>query len=313
MRTIWTLLGALLILGPLNAQAQTSSPPMTAQERRDLDVVNRWIAGWNAKNPNQVAATMADDALFTPGLPVILMERGRQRFFEENAFTIRKGVQFKMKEVLALGGSNGTIIMLRRVDRFWFIGHKWELFTNAVLFWVRNGKIELWYDIPVVNDPSPEGANGTADMGTVKCPGCQSEPEEQGARDLVNRWLAGWAAKDPDQVMSTMDDNATFSSDFPAYLVEFGKTRFMMQQANVIRQGLIRMQPQQMLLVGGPRGTGVLLKRIDRYMVDGKEVEVPNAAFFWIMNGKIQTWDDFPLEPAPQPKPSGDIPGPLLH
>jgi hypothetical protein len=70
--------------------------------------------------------------------------------------------------------------------------------------------------------------------------------------------------------------------------------------ADVVRRGLIRMQPQQMLVIAGPRGTAVLLRRLDRYSVDGMEPEVPNAVFFWIMNGKVPTWEDFPLEEPPK-------------
>jgi hypothetical protein len=42
-----------------------------------------------------------------------------------------------------------------------------------------------------------------------------------------------------------------------------------------------------------------MLRRIDRFSSGGQQREVPNAAFFWVSNGKISTWLDLPLETPP--------------
>lgn len=281
-----------------HAQSSQASA-LSASEQAALEVVRAWIAGWEAKDPEKVAATMTEDVFWAggfPGNPLGGIWRTRDRFIQQDGGATRGGVKFTVVEELVVGGSAGTAILHRRIDEGGFgpyatlggRGGPGVLFANGTLFWVKDGKIQVWLDGPITpNTPRDQAPP----LDTWKA-------EEQAALDVVKNWVAAWNAKDPDKVASYMADDVQYSPYYPTYIAERGKTQFLQTRRRAIAQG-VAMRIGQSLAVGGPRGYAVLVRRVDRFQSGGQQREVPAAAFFWIANGKIHTWLDFPLETPP--------------
>jgi limonene-1,2-epoxide hydrolase len=290
--------------GGRTLRAQGGGSPqneMSAREQAALDVVKGWISGWLAKDPEKVASYMDEDVFWAGGFPdnpLFGIWRGRDRYIQQDGPFTRIGVKFTMAEVLAVGGSRGTAILHRRIDEGGIDGYEFGAargtggqgmwFTNAVFFWVTDGKIKVWLDAPA----SP---NTTRDQAP---PLSSFAVQEQPALELVKNWVAAWNARYPVKVASYMSDDAQYSAYYPQYITEIGKAHFLETHGPNIRTG-VDMRIVQSLAVGSSRGVGVLLRRIDRFSVGGHQVEVPTAAFYWVVNGKIHTWLDLPLEPPP--------------
>lgn len=141
-----------------NALAQSAQSAMTAQERAAAEIAQGWVAGWVAGDPDKVASYMEDDVLFSPSYPAILLERGKKRFLDENTPSIKrrganKKVQTKVESILSIGGPLGTAVLLRRATSAMVDG-KPISFSNAVFFWIVNGKIHTLYDIPLERPPT---------------------------------------------------------------------------------------------------------------------------------------------------------------
>ena len=281
-------------------RAQSSdAPPLSATEQAAIKVVRGWLSGWDTKNPERVASFMADDVFWAGGFPTNPaggIWRTGDRFVQQDGPATRTGVKFSVVEELAVGGSAGTAILQRRIDEgavgpYEFgagRGGAGMFFTNAVLYWVKDGKIQIWLDGPI----SP---NATRD----KAPPLDAwAADEKAALEVVKGWVAAWNAKDPGKVASYMADDAQYSAYYPFYITERGKSHFLDAHRANIAQG-VDMRIAQSLAVGGPRGIGVMLRRIDRFASGGRQREVPTAAFFWVSNGKIETWLDLPLETPP--------------
>ena len=289
------------VAGPQPHAQSAQTPAMSGTEQAALDVVKGWISGWLAKDPDKVASYMAEDVFWAggfPDAPLFGIWRGRDRFVQQDGGATRTGVKFTMAEVLAAGGSRGTAILHRRIDEggiegFGFgaargTGGQGMWFTNAVFFWVTDGKIKIWLD-------GPGSPNTTRDQAP---PLSSFAVQEQPALELVKNWVAAWNAKDAEKVASYMADDVQFSAYYPQYITEIGKAHFVETHGPNIRTG-VDMRIAQSLAIGGPRGVGVLLRRIDRFTVGGRQAGVPTAAYFWVVNGKIHTWLDLPLERPP--------------
>ena len=303
-RTIIVLSSCVMALafgGAPRAQSGGTTSEMSPREQAALDVAKGWISGWLAKDPEKVASYMDEDAFWSGGFPdnpLFGIWRGRDRFIQQDGGATRTGVKFTMAEVLAVGGSRGTAILHRRIDEGGIEGYNFGAargtggqgmwFTNAVFFWVTDGKIKIWLD-------GPGSPNTTRDQAP---PLSSFAVQEQPALELVKNWVAAWNAKDAEKVASYMADDVQFSPYYPQYITEIGKAHFVEAHGPNIRTG-VDMRIAQSLAIGGPRGVGVLLRRIDRFTVGGRQAEVPTAAYFWVVNGKIHTWLDLPLEPPP--------------
>lgn len=295
------VVGVLVVCGLVRTPHAQSSPA-TAQspiEQAAVRVVRGWLSGWEAKDPDKVASYMADDGFWSGGFPDNPLGgiwRTGDRFVQQDGGATRTGVKFSVVEELAVGGSAGTAVLERRIDEgsvgpFAFgagRGGPGMFFTNAVLYWVRDGKIQIWLDGPI----SP---NATRD----KSPALDAwAADEKAALEVVKGWVAAWNAKDPDKVASYMKDDVQYSANYPHDITERGRSHFLETHRRNILQG-VDMRIAQSLAVGGPRGYGVLLRRIDRFAVGGVQKEVPTAAYFWVRDGKIHTWLDLPLETPP--------------
>jgi limonene-1,2-epoxide hydrolase len=279
---------------------------MSARERAAVDVVNGWIGGWTARDPMQVAHYMADDVYWSggyPGNPLNGIWRGRDRFVQHDGGATLSGVDFKMAEVLALGGSTGTAVLYRRIDTFGGPGSSFGgggggtgrrvWFTNAVFNWVQDGKIQIWFDAPILFPPVPQ----------EQAPPLSSFAQlEQAGLEVVKNWVAAWNGKDPDKVASYMADGVEYSSDYPQHITELGRAHFLAGHRGNIAQG-VSMRIDKSLALGGNKGTAVMLRRVDSFSVNGRRYEVPNASFFWVEGGKITKWVDVPLETPPDSSP----------
>ena len=284
---------------------------MSPREQSAIDVVKAWNAGWNARDPLKVAQYMGDDLYWSGGYPSNPQNgiwRGRDRFVQTdgNAAT-RAGVDFEMLDVLAIGGSTGTAVLSRRTDEFGGPGSGMRdpslkddagqgvWFVNAVFNWIQDGKIQIWFDAPTFFPPVPKG----------QAPPISSFlSTEQAGLEVVKNWVAAWNAKDPDKVASYMADDLEYSTYYPRYITELGKAHFLEGHRRNITQG-VSMRIDKSLAIGGNKGTAVMIRRVDRFSVDRRQREVPNAALFWVADGKITKWIDVPLE-IPPTSTSGD-------
>lgn len=303
MRLALTSILFLSLVQTPGAQRPATEPPgytpHSAAEQSAVAVVREWLAGWEAKDPQRVAATMATDVLWAGAFPTDPLNgiwRGRDRFVQQDGFAVRGGVKFTVAEELAVGGPAGVAVLQRRVDEGGFgpygfgagRGGRGVFFTNAVFYWVKDGKIAIWLDAPI-------SANSSRDQA----PPIDSWAEnERAALDVVKGWVAAWNAKDADKVASFMADDVSYSTYYPTNITEVGRAHFLEGHRRNITQG-VDMRIAQSLAVGGPRGYAVLLRRIDRFTAGARQVEVPTAAFFWVADGRIQHWRDLPLETPP--------------
>lgn len=124
--------------------------------------------------------------------------------------------------------------------------------------------------------------------------------QERAAAEIAKGWVAAWVAGDAEKVASYMQEDVLFSPSYPGVLLERGKKRFLDENSpSIKRRGQnknVETKIESILSIGGPIGTAVLIRRATRTMADGKPVSFSNAIFFWIVDGKIHTFYDAPLE-----------------
>jgi ketosteroid isomerase-like protein len=155
------------------------APPIDswrADEQAALALVDQWVAAWNARDADRVASSMIEGVEFNTNFPQQVAEIGRDHFLRTRRRTITAGVQMRVGESLAVGGTRGAAVLIRRTDRVTVQGRQRET-ANAAFFWVENGRIRLWYDVPL--DAQPRAAARPA-AGVAQAP-------TQDARALVDQ------------------------------------------------------------------------------------------------------------------------------
>lgn len=280
---------------------------MSPSEEAAFAVVMDWVGGWDNRSTDQVAGAMTPDVYWAggfPGNPPLGIWRTGDRFVQQDGRAVSGGILFTVDEVFTAGGSRGTAILHRRPDEAGF-GDFMNLgggdgvgtyFVNAVFNWVVDDKIVVWLDGPVLFPPVPRDEAPSIDAW---------DAEEAEAMAVVEDWVAGWNARDPAAVASLMTENVQFSTNYPEYITEITREHFLESRSEGIAAG-VDMEIADGLAIGGPEGIAVLIERTDRFTVDGQEYEVPTAGFFWLEEGLITTWLDFPLE-APPEDASGNL------
>lgn len=127
--------------------------------------------------------------------------------------------------------------------------------------------------------------------------------QEQAAADIAKAWVAAWVAGDANKVVENMDEDILFSPDYPQLLLERGKKRFLEENSpSIKRRGAnknVETKVDSVLALGGPMGTAVLIRRATKATMGGKTFPFSSAIFFFIVDGKIHTLYDIPLERPP--------------
>lgn len=295
------LLSSVLFLGASSiTQAQTVVGDLSAAEQAGVDTMLRWVDGWNTKNLAQVGDAMSPDAYWAggfPGNPLLGIWRTADRFKQQDGRAVTGGVLFIVDEYLAVGGSRGTAILYRRPDESGF-GEYTALgpadgpgtfFINAVLKWVVNDRVSVWLDAPVLFPPVPRDTAPPLDTW---------DAEGDAGLAIVEKWIEGWNVGDASAVGALMHEDVQFSTMYPEHITEITREHFLKTRSEEIAAG-IEFEVKDKLTIGGPQGTAVLIERIDHFSANGREYEVPTASFFWVVDGLIHTWLDFPLETPP--------------
>jgi hypothetical protein len=270
---------------PALAEGTQADPPdsRTEQERGAIQLVEDWSAAWSSGDPQKVASYVADDVVFSPNFPDELAMESRARLTEVISYFVKMRPRFEVTQTLAVGGSAGTVVLARRIDRF---PNNPRPTLNAAFFWIKDGKIRQWYDMPMQPFDAVLDATATA----------QQEAE---AVKFVRTWLASWKATQDAQISASyLAEHVVFSGAYPLALLEQGRDRFINENAFGIVGG-VQFHTPEVLAVGGPRGTAVLVRRYDRFNPTGGPAKPDlNAAFFLVRDGRIQVWLDIPVNAA---------------
>jgi uncharacterized protein (TIGR02246 family) len=136
---------------------------------------------------------------------------------------------------------------------------------------------------------------GTATPTAAQTP--SMTPAERAAVQVVRDWFAAWQTKDPQKVASLMSPNVEFRP-VPDRPIAVGRDAFVKSEARLL-QGGPQARLTEVIAIGGPAGTAVLVKRTDMLTLDNGQTRVvgPFAAFFRVDHGQIQEWLDMPLVP----------------
>jgi limonene-1,2-epoxide hydrolase len=148
-----TTLGA----GPVSAAA---NPSRNQYEQAAIRLVTDFIATFPSRDVNQLAAFMSDDCEFQ-GAPSVTLWHGKAPFIKEMTGLVdpARGIIFAKKPniIYAIGGEAGTGVLTERTD--YVQSRRTEL---AAFFYVQNGKISAWHDLPLMpfrpqagNSPAP--------------------------------------------------------------------------------------------------------------------------------------------------------------
>ena len=143
--------GAVAILAvPVGALGKT--PPLTVEEKANIQTINSFIAAWNAKDAAKVMSFFADDARFAVGDIGKTPEYKRPDF----AGLIQSASSVKMSITPGTTWARGPIVTHERVDDI-VLGPKSKIAGKYIaVFALRQGKIVDFTDYILQNDSSPE-------------------------------------------------------------------------------------------------------------------------------------------------------------
>ena len=151
-------LGVVALMGGSAVSAVAAEQKMNEQEKQAAKVVNDFIAAWITRDPEKIGSYMADDCTMK-GSETAPWTTGRANFVQNvGRFLGRdstKQITFtpKASEIYAVSGETGVAVLTKRVDIRTADGKKTEL-PIAAFFWVKNGKIQEWQDLPL-HPPEP--------------------------------------------------------------------------------------------------------------------------------------------------------------
>lgn len=143
----------------------------------------------------------------------------------------------------------------------------------------------------------------TAMVGLPQRAAAAAAPYSEQERDAVKvcrDFISAFASRDPDQLATFLSDDVQSRGNPTSPVVSGrdalveGRKKFL---AGPIAKGLTYGGMTEAFAVGGATGTAVLTKRVNYRIVGGKKTPVALAAMFWVVDGKIHAWYDFPLAP----------------
>ncbi len=136
-----------------------SSGAEDASEQAALRLTAQFIGALASRDVQRLAALVADDVVFkdiVAGFPDV---QGKAAFIQTlDEFMSGPGRQISAAKqpmrAFALGGADGTVVLNERVDTTVREGRRIAL-PLAAVFWVRGGKIAVWYEFPLVQAAVP--------------------------------------------------------------------------------------------------------------------------------------------------------------
>ena len=138
------------VVSTAQAQSAHRGKGSEVEERQAAQLVHEWLAAWVDKDADKMASYMAADVRFSGNYPAQAPETGRARFLQENAPFIKMGIKIRIVQTTSIGGPAGTAVLIRRVDTFSFNGRTMVV-PVAAFYFVKDGQIETWLDIPLIN------------------------------------------------------------------------------------------------------------------------------------------------------------------
>lgn len=136
------------------SQGAPAYAQMNAQEREAVKVVKEWMAAFATHDVGKIASYMTDDVAFRADSSSPI-QRGRDRFILLVDSFISAIVWLHPVKTFVVSGKTDTVVLSSRVDKFNNFG---SLVPAAAFFRVKNGKIEEWIDVPLVDTlPPPPG------------------------------------------------------------------------------------------------------------------------------------------------------------
>lgn len=114
--------------------------------------------GVGAKDPARIGSYMAENGEFDDD-PREPPKKGRKALIDKiGRYVASGGLSIKVTDAFAIGGEEGTAVLVKRKDTFVVNGRKTTA-PIAGFFWVKNGQIQLWVDRTLVPETAPPPPN----------------------------------------------------------------------------------------------------------------------------------------------------------
>ncbi len=129
--------------------------------------------------------------------------------------------------------------------------------------------------------------------------GASLSAQEQAALQLTSDLFSAIASKDVDKIASCVADDIVFKGH-PDMAEVRGKSAVVDTIGQFLRgsvtHGLtLATRADSAYAIGGEIGTAVINRRMDYSTRNGKKSPLPLASAFWVAEGKIAAWFEFPL------------------
>ena len=122
--------------------------------------------------------------------------------------------------------------------------------------------------------------------------------DERQAVALINEWVVALLARDAEKAASYMDENCQYRDDPFQTTLKQGRSH-LLEDIKILLRGLTGMKIESAYAVGSHKDTLVLVRRLDTFTLNGKQISTPIGAYFRIRDGKILEWLDTPLKELP--------------
>jgi len=148
-------LGGLAVMAGFAATADAADRSQSSAEREAIRVASNFIASFRGKDFDQMASYLADDVVFREA-PSAPERMGKQAFIEaarrffSSPIAQQREFARRPSAAYAFGGEPGVAVFTSRIDRLNRNGRLVPVSTAAA-FWIKNGKIQAWYDFPLGN------------------------------------------------------------------------------------------------------------------------------------------------------------------
>jgi len=113
-------------------------------------------------------------------------------------------------------------------------------------------------------------------------------PTDPTSEDVVRRFCEAFARRDVDEILGFFTDDATYHNIPMEPAVGLDAIRALLES---FVPGSPRIEFEVLHLASD--GGVVLTERIDRLSFGGREVELPVAGVFQVVDGKIAAWRDY--------------------